>query len=600
MQSSQGPTAAAEGSAFARLRAANLLRNRYFLWWRLAVRFVEAASLVALGRDMHGLGVAVAAACALYDVGLAAWLRRTGRTGLWWRLALDGADVALWSQAIGTSPDVAALAASPLALEAGLQFGWRGLVVPLAVGSLSAVVSRAAGQPPSLAPFLWPLIALSLAALAIRYLRLRLDRQVRSAEQEIEAAAGRAELAGQNSVAAGADSIVDLLSRTTPLLSAGGAPLPPSRLSAWKLALAEASAGQASYLGVVLTRWQRLRNSMSPDLAADVELRCAEGAGTLLLSPAQARGLDRLLDGQALSGVATVDVPSPAPAGQEQVLLLSGRRVVLPADPRPAVASLDPGPLGLLLAACAILTHSPPHSEAVPLQVTVPLAAAACMLALWAHELIDRRGPAAHAAVLAAALALGGADSILSTLTMHNRYTDHLARFPFLLFLTWFGPMLVIYARDLSQRARWLAAGGAAAVVAAGFALMPEVPPVTHLVAAAVWPTCTFLISLRLRGVLDEDARDLAGLLASRHQAAVDRAYGLGRRLVVDLVTAATGDSRGAYREVRPGLPDDVAEEFERRLADVDRRLCALRAAGEPEPEPAPEPRPWPRAVRGT
>src|SRR5215471_15693319 len=133
-------------------RTANLLRNRYFVWWRLSVRFVEAASLVALGRDAHGLGVAAAVGCAMYDVALAAWLWYEPRPSLWWRLVLDAVDVALWSWAIGNSPDVAALIASPLALQAGLQLGWRGLVMPLAVGALSAAVSAVTGQRPSLAP----------------------------------------------------------------------------------------------------------------------------------------------------------------------------------------------------------------------------------------------------------------------------------------------------------------------------------------------------------------------------------------------------------------------------------------------------------------
>jgi hypothetical protein len=590
MASTQSPTAA-EGGPVARLRAAILVRTRFFLWWRLAVRFVEAASLVALGRDAHGAGVVAAAACALYDAGLATWLRRTGRTAFWPRLILDAVDVAVWTQAIGGSPDVAALAASPLALEAGLRHSWRGLLVPLAVGGLSAAVSRAAGQPPPLPPFVWPTVAVVVAALVTRYLRLRLDQQLRQAGQEIEAAASRAELAGQNSVAAGADSIVDLLSRTTPLLAAGGDPLPPSRLSAWKLALAEASAGQASYLGVVLTRWQRLRNSMTPDLMKDVELRWPEGSGTLLLSPAQARGLDRLLDGLSLRGVVSVDVPRPAPTGREQVLLVGGRRVVLTADPRPAGPSLDLAPVALVLAACSILTHSPARSEAVPLQVTVPLALAASMLALWAHELVARRGVAAHSAVLAASLALGAADAVLSTLTMQNRFTDNMARFPFLLFLTWFGPLFVVYARDLSRRARWLAVGGAAAVVAVGFALMKDTPPATHLVAAAVWPASTFLVSLRLRDMLELDQRDLAGDVERRHHAAVERAFQLGRHLVADLVTAAAEDAWAAYQRVRAGLPDDVAREFERRLGDVDHRLCALREAEQPavsaaEPSP--------------
>lgn len=35
------------------LQVAALMRDRYFLWWRLAVRVVEATSLVALGRDGH-------------------------------------------------------------------------------------------------------------------------------------------------------------------------------------------------------------------------------------------------------------------------------------------------------------------------------------------------------------------------------------------------------------------------------------------------------------------------------------------------------------------------------------------------------------------
>jgi hypothetical protein len=596
MPRARSATPAAEGGSVARLRAAILVRTRFFLWWRLAVRFVEAASLVALARDGHGVGVVAAAACALYDVVLATWLRRSGRTAFWPRLVLDAIDVALWTQAIGTSPDVAALAASPLALEAGLLHDRRGVLVPLAAGGLSAAVSRAAGQPVPLSPFVWPAVALVVAALVSLYLRLRLDQQLRQAGQEIEAAANRAELAGQNSVAAGADSIVDLLSRTTPLLAAGGSPLPPSRLAAWKLALAEASAGQASYLGVVLTRWQRLRNSMSPDLSEDVELRVPEGTGTLLLSPAQARRLDGALDGLRLHGVVSVDVPRPAPAGREQVLLVAGRRLILAADERPIGPSLDLAPIALVIAACAALSHSPARSEAVPLQVTIPLALAALMLALWAHELVARRGAAAHSAVLAAALALGGADAVLTTLTMQNRFTDHMARFPFLLFLTWFGPLFVVYAPDLSQRARWLAMGGAAAVVAAGFALMGEAPPATNLVAAAVWPASTFLVSLRLRDVLEQDERDLAADVGRRHRKAVEGAYQLGRRLVADLVTEAAEDAWALYQRLRGELPVEFATEFERRLADVDRRLCALRDLDEaPAPTPAPAPASPPR-----
>ena len=570
------PAGAEQDPAFV-LEAAELMRDRYFIWWRLSVRFVEAASLVALGRDGHGIGVAAAVACALYDVGLAMWLRRTGRSALWWRLGLDSIDVAAWSHAIGGPSAVASLAATPLALEAGLRFGWRGLVVPAAVGGLASAGSRATGQPIGLAPFLWPLIGVGLAILVDRYIGLRLDRRLRIADQEIEAAASRAELAGQNSVAAGADSTVDLLTRTMPLLSAGGRTLLPSRLAAWKLALAEASAGHASYLGVVVARWQRLRNSMSPDLRSDVELRCLEGSGTLLLSPAQAESLDSILDGLSLSGVQAVSAPRPAPAGRQQVLLVGDTRVVLAADPGPSAPSLDPGPLVLLLGAGAILSQTPPGSDEVPLQVTVPLAAATALLALWAYRQVDRRGPAAHGVVLLAALALGAVDALVATLTMRNPYTDHLARFPFLLFLAWLGPLYVVYWRDLSRPLRRLAVGGTTAVVAAGFALLPSAVPAGHLFVAAVWPASMLLASLRLRDILAQDEIAVAAELEHRQGTTVDAAYRRGQRLVIDLVKAAAADAWAAYREVRAELPRAVAEEFERRLAEVDRRLVALR-----------------------
>ncbi|HXM58808.1 MAG TPA: EsaB/YukD family protein, partial [Candidatus Dormibacteraeota bacterium] len=562
-------------------RFAVLLRERYLLWWRLAVRVVEAASLVALDRNPHELGVAAAVACAVYDAGLAVWLRRSGRLALWPRLALDAADMTAWALAIGTAPDVAVLTASPLAAEAGMLLGWRALVVPLVLGAVGAAAQLAGGRPPAPGPFLWPAVGVTTATLAIRYLRAVLDRRLDAAGEEIEAAADRAHLAGQNSVAAGADSIVDLLTRTTPLLAAGGAPQPPSRVAAWKVALAESSTGQASYLGVALARWQRMRNSSSPDLATDVELRCVDAAGTLLLSPAQAEELGRQLDGLPLCGVETVAVVSPAPAGREQVLVVGRRRVTLPADARPSVPALDPGPIALLLGAASFLTQSLPNGDGVPLPVTLGLAAAGCGLAWWAHRHVERRGRAGHGTVLLTGLLLGGVDAVLATQTMGNPQVDRLARFPFLLFLVWYGPLLIVYWRDLPERLRGLAIGGAAVVVATGFALLRSPPPAGHVLVAAVWPASTITACLGLRDMLERDGADVAAGLERRHQAAVDRAYRRGRRLVVELVAGAAADAWKAYLEVRDGLPRDAGEEFERRLADVDARLGGLRAAEE-------------------
>src|SRR5205085_12553273 len=140
----------------------------------------------------------------------------------------------------------------------------------------------------------------------------------------------------------------------------------------------------------------------------------------------------------------------------------------------------------------------------------------------------DRRRADGHRAVLVAALALGAADAVLATATMRNFTTDHLTRFPFLLFLAWYGPLLVVYSRDLTDRARWLLAGSALAVVAAGFALLPAAPPLIHLPVALVWPASAVLASLGLRETLDRDEDEVAAGLEREHQAAVDRAYRRG------------------------------------------------------------------------
>jgi hypothetical protein len=93
-------------------RATTLIRNQYFLWTRLSVRVVEDMSLVALGRNPHGVAVAAALVFGLYDLGLAVLLHCSGCVPSWLRLGLDSLDVAAWSVAIGSAPDVAALAAA--------------------------------------------------------------------------------------------------------------------------------------------------------------------------------------------------------------------------------------------------------------------------------------------------------------------------------------------------------------------------------------------------------------------------------------------------------------------------------------------------------
>ncbi len=552
--------------------------RRYFLWNRLAVRFVEGATLVALGRNTHGLGVAAAVACAVLDLALAALLLRTRvRVPMWLRLLLDSVDVAGWSLAVGHPVDLATLAATPLAVEAA-TLGWRGLAVPAAVGAATTVALLAAGRPLEPMPLAWPLVALACGRLLAAYGERRLSRQVSLTLSGIEAAAGQAELAGQHSVAVGADTVVDLLTRTAPLIAAGGERPPASPIGAWKQALAEAGARRATYLQVALARWQRLRNSLSPDLSSDVELRCLDGAGALLLSSSQASRLAGELDRLGLRGHVGVRALAAAPLGRRQVLLVGPRRLVLPADPGPSAPRLDPGPMAFLLGAVSFLGQSLPWSDGVPAVVTAPLVAAALALGWWSHGWTERRGDAAHAGILAAALALGGADALLATLTRGNPETDHFVRQPFLLFLMWAGPLAVLYWRDLTRLQRGLAVAASAAIVEAGFLLLPASVPVSSLLAATVWPIMAVVTSLGLRALLERDASAVAAALAQRHELAVREAYRRGRQLVVDLARDAAEETRAGYLAVRCRLPPSIAAEVERRLAEVARRLDALPA----------------------
>lgn len=569
------------GSADIVVRVTMQLRNRSFFWYRLAVRAMEAVTLVALGRDLHGLGVVAAAGCAAVDLGVAGWLRRSGPLPLWPRMVADSLDVAAWSLALGHSPDVAALAASPLACEAGLRLRWRGLVVPATVGGVTTAALLVFGRPPELAPFIWPALATASGAVVIDYLRHRMAHGTRLAAQQREAAASQAELAGQNSVANGVDTVIDLLTRVNQLIAwhGGGS---PSRLGAWRQALAEACGQQATYLGVALARWQRLHNSMSPDLGADVELQPVGAAGTVLLSPAQARRLDRALSEMDLSGKVPVAVRSRGPAGRPLVMFVGGRRLILPADPGPAPPSLEAGPVIILLGGIGMPLHSVAFYDADPLWLTLPVAALAVPLTWWAHRQMIGTRKGRHADVVAVALAYGTLDAVLSSLAMHNHYLGGLVRLPFVGFLFWFAPLLVFYGRDLTRAERWLLWVGCAAAVAAGLAAEPYPVPPVHFLAGLVWPAATVLATTGGRALIELDADQARAELERRHRSAVEEGYRRGRQLVIDLATAAAAEASLARERLGDRLPAQVAAEVEARLTAVGARLATLREAEDP------------------
>ncbi|MFI6603091.1 hypothetical protein ACIBHX_43200 [Nonomuraea sp. NPDC050536] len=553
-------------------RALRFAATRFFLNLRLASRVTVGMSAATTGRPW----LAVAAfACVLYDVLYYLALRRGLRIPLPVRLALDAADVSVWSMLYGAPLDAPSLVAAPLAFETALLRGATGLLAPLVVCVAASTVLLATGGQLSPAPLLWPGFGAVGGLLFSRYLEARLRQRLRTAEAERQAARSQAELAGRHSVAVGADTVVDLLTRTWPLLAVPGKPA-ASPLSAWRQRLSEETADHAEYLAVALLRWEQRHNLASPDLSRDVEFRPTGGCSSLLLTPHQVSVLEELLVRLAPTGTVTVTVPRPRPLGLRQDLHLGDRAVSLPADERPHTPPFDPGPAMIGLGALGSLGHAYPDMDGVPLPPALGLTASGLAVAWWAHRRVMARGTSAHGVVLAAALGFGAVDALVSTAFMQTLESGGLTRLPYLHFLLFAGPLAVMYLRDLSAARRWGTLAATGAILAACTALLP-VPLHLADVTALSWPLAFTAGTSSLRDLLDEENSGFDEELARARAAAVSEGYRGGRADVLLLVREAAEEARRRLTQDRTALDPVFLPEIERRLTEVDHRLATLQ-----------------------
>lgn len=552
--------------------------STFFLNLRLASRITTTVIAVGIGRLAPAVAVAALVACCLYDLGLYLLARRRTPVPPAVRLVLDAADVALWSAVLGRLVDTPSMLAAPLALEVGLRRGWLALAVPLVTGTAADVALAASGGQPTPAPFLWAGFG-ALGGVAIGgYWTRRVRQRLTQAEAERQAAWARAELAGRHSVAVGADTVVDVLTRTWPLLAVPGKPV-GAPLAAWRQHLAEQTAGHADYLATTLLRWEQRHNLAGPDLSRDVEFRTSPVDGTLLLSPGQVAALESELVRLALKDLIEVRVLRARPLGQRQDLMIGPHAITLPEQRQAATPPFDPSALAIALGGIGSLTHSWPTFDGVPLPVSAGLTLTALLTAWWAHRQVAEHGRVARPRVLAAALAVGALDGLLSTLFMRTFSAGGLSRLPFLHapMFTW--TLTLLYVRDLSARQRAAAVAGLAGTLALGAALLP--PSVyLHLVdvTTLVWPLAFALGAPALRDLLDRDTSDFDSSLAAAHDAAVAQGYAAGREDVLKLVAEATEEAEQRLTEDRPLLDPMFLPEIERRLTEVRARLAALAA----------------------
>ena len=535
---------------------------RLFLAIRLSTRVAEAA----LGIETHRSWlVAVAAACAVADLFFVRLTRRPFMRWLPLRLAVDTLDAALWAATLHGASDVSIVVLSPLAVEAGLWLGVAGFLVP----AVSGTVMLLAVEPNPLV-YLWPAGSVAVGMLVSLCLRAQWRDRMRTAALETEAGAAQAELTGQNSVAMGADSVVDLLARTDPLLRMHEAAPPAFPLAHFKSRLAEKSSVGATYLQVALLRWQRAHNRSSPDLSADVEFRIQPGAGTLLLSPARAEHLERALAEMRLSGEVRVATEGDGSPGKEQVILIGDRLLTLPADPAPGAYPFYPVAVVFWWGAVVALSQSAPAWEAVPLAATVPLAAVMVMTGWWVNRRSMAGRPVPPFWILLAGSGLGATQAVLTSwLTRPDS-----GRLPFLFFLIWLAPLLGFYLRDLRIRQQVLVVGWCLAGIVAGAVAMRVTFNWTEPLAV-LWPLAGVLATSGLRSVLDGEADDLRTRLERRHSAEVRAGFRRGRELVIELTADALAELR--HRSTATTLPPPIATEISRRLSEATELLTVLR-----------------------
>jgi hypothetical protein len=563
------------------------IRTTLHLSIRLGVRANQALLRYA-GAGSEGAGPWRVALPAFVVLDLVVWhvLRRDERFGLRWRLPLDALDTAFWvlsPRPVSGHYDWAVLIAAPLAAEAGVRMGWRGLIVPLGVFASASLAAVAVGKPVAVTGVVWVVVAVAVGVGFFRYCH-RLDERTELERQRVVGAARRrAYLAGQNQVAMGASSAVDAIEGLVPVLGrpAGGSAL-WQLADGWKSELRATTAQDAGYLQVALLEWEKAHNR-HPDLSGLVEVRVDEGQGTTLLSAAQVGQLRRALDGLDLHGPVQVrlrDAQATHLPGQALALDVDGRSVVVPADRRIALPPFDSSFVAYSYVGALQLSSGIPNVGGAPPAVVL-LGTALCVAAgLLSHHLVTTAGDAARARVIALGIVTALAVTALSgffrsPLTVEGEPT--LGFGPGLLLLSFIAGYYS-WARGHRQ---WALLAAMVAVVLVGLWVFPDRAALTARAVAGnvVYNLFPYFTLRHLARALQQAGAQHLEDMEAVDEGAERAAFLQGRESVVGLVRQAREDALRQLESVRSTLDAPLADLVTKRLEEVERRLHSIEPA---------------------
>jgi hypothetical protein len=513
-------------------------------------------------------------------------LKRLSGSWLAPRLTFDAVDTAYWSLLYDRA-DLATLTGVPLAMEAGIRSGAQGMVVPVVNAAVTAIVRRRHGRPRSLGSFRWQAMGVACGGGLARYEESRRAAALARRRQSVDARCQLAHLAGQNDVAMGADSIIDLLSRTDPLLAStnlrgetGGA-ITGRQLAAWKQSLATTTVRRAAYLGVVLTQWQSSHNGAQADLSADVIFDLREGDGTVTLTPSQANRLIAVLDELPMRGRVHVHHDRRDQVSDPSLpvrLIIGDQFVEISPDRRSDLVPYDVGPLGFVTATLWSLDSLLPSRYRADYRAIMPIATLDTLLVWWSHAQIARLGRDAHLRLIVAALIAAEVDCVATTTTMRQtRSSDGTQFFPASSSITPTMLMLPLYWGDLSRPQRQAVVVALGVIILSGVALHPDRPGIGHLLMELAWPLAALISMASLDASFDADEARLGEQMAGDEDLAVAAAFEQGRSTVIELAAGSYERTLGEFERFRSTLDADIMAEVERRLVDVAKRLRELQ-----------------------